>query len=351
MIAQQVSVWIMFFQEITECIPVLWCTRRHQIIFICHRPPEIRKGRKTPYQIIKVRQTCICFHGRESPSVIGMKQNQINLDSGFPKFSTDPLKTLPESDVRRRGVPLRTVIFRKSGIQRICPVCFTEHVEQRLIMIVNIMLGKYAHPDFIKRGILHRPDRFPDEFITLIGKCIYRRAKRIECASIFECKMRTGRTDHAVMQTVSPVAVCFSFCGNRSCHLPGIVSFLLRQKADLIDPVPVFIHAVIESAYRLFLTVAAKRCRYIHRCIILLQCLPCHCKFKCFILSHLQLLHLFHPHTISPDDNSCLTDIHNCSKKIILLSLPLRSDPCIGIKGSCLLISAAAADQCMLAIR
>jgi hypothetical protein len=74
-----VSVWIDSCEQLAEMAPILLLPE--DIKLVCQRPPDIPKSRESGYNVLQVGFVVPLIHGRESPCVVGVKQNDVGFDA------------------------------------------------------------------------------------------------------------------------------------------------------------------------------------------------------------------------------------------------------------------------------
>ena len=151
------AVWIISRNIRLNLMPLLYVPVIKKIVFICHRPPDIRICRKTPQRIIKIPQIILLRHMAVPPSVIGMKKNQIHLNSHVEQPVQLCLKILPEIKIRSVRVKRLHSSFAAKIIMKYKFSCIFRFVERkmlRFIFIVLIVFGKHTHSDFVECAAL-----------------------------------------------------------------------------------------------------------------------------------------------------------------------------------------------------
>jgi len=72
---------------------------RHQVVLVGQRPPDVAERAQARDAVTQVAVVVFAAHGRETPAVIRMPQDQIGLDPELLKIENAPLELAPERRV------------------------------------------------------------------------------------------------------------------------------------------------------------------------------------------------------------------------------------------------------------
>ena len=193
-----------------------------QLIFIGQTPPDVGIGRKPAQQIIQVLQIFFVTHAVEAPAVIGVEQDQIDLNAHPAQTDNVPIQRIPESIHRAGRVPAAIL-------------CLLEGIVGRLVFVEIVVLGEDAHTDLVKRRFFQGLHGLLNEFVGLGDQRIHRSSEGMEQLAVFKAESAAIGLDHARMVGFQTISLAFR--AHNTTHVPVIFSRLLGQKAHLVHTV------------------------------------------------------------------------------------------------------------------
>ena len=245
----EMTVRIVPYQQIRVVFPVLLRFGFQQVIFVREAPPDVAEGRKAGNDIAPVEVVRFPGHAGKAPTVIGMHNDQVRLNSNILKRQNAFFQMLKMSRVRTGEVEM--VALRFSGKLPEVFLCQYGGIHRRplkgigarLPQVVIVMLGQDAEPDFVEACLLQGTERLLNAAVRLLGPDVTGGSEGIKRGAVRVSKvMLPGNTDRTVIAGRRfhdrEEAGGFRFregTGHGIAIDPGEG----RHKADLPDPVSV----------------------------------------------------------------------------------------------------------------
>ena len=221
----------------------------------------MRVCRKAAQQVGKVLLVLGKTHAVKAPAVVGMEQNQVYLDAHFAQPDNVPIQRVPERVDRAGRIPAAVGVLFKGVIGR-------------FVFVEVVILGEYAHADFVERRFLKGLHGLFNQFVALVDEGVNRGAEGMEQLAVFKAEGFSIGLYHAGQ--VGILADFRTLSANNAADLPAVFSRRFGQEAHLI-------HAVsgIESGDGFCFAAPGKFCTDFPAIRQILKC-----KLKQFVFSH-----------------------------------------------------------------
>src|ERR1051325_5630647 len=168
--------------NLTASLKVLFSLFFHEIVFVGERPPDIPIRRETTDDIAQIMIVLSRSHSVKAPVafVIRMKKDQVSFNAEVAKIANSFFEVLKEFGVKPGKIP---IAWRGAF----------ERIEQRLICIPIVVLGKNAKTNFVERRRSERLQSLLLKRRILVNPRIAGRAELFERFAVGICKMKCVR--------------------------------------------------------------------------------------------------------------------------------------------------------------
>lgn len=217
-------------------LPVVRALRVHQVVLVGHGPPHVREGGQASDHIPRVPVVGGGAHDGEPPAVVRVEQDHVGLDPPPPQRLHGRLQVPEERRVEAREVEAVLQVP-------------DERVQLGFVGVVQVRLGKHAHPQLGERRVLQRAQGRGADVGGLVDPRVRGGPQRqvagavgvgeVESVGAYRAVVALGRLADVDRRADAVEAACVGGGGEP----PGAREF--GEEAE--DPAPV---AVVEAADR-----------------------------------------------------------------------------------------------------